>query len=85
VLTPTVLSRPRLFAREHSRRNALHYRHTIEDAHDMPSHIRAAPTQTHLSIPVIGGWLALETWQRIYLFEHRSVPQRRNVVVHSMS
>ena len=31
------------------------YRHTLEGPDDMPSHIRAALTQTHLSIPVIGG------------------------------
>lgn len=62
-----------------------HYRHTIEGPDDMPSHIRAALTQTHLSIPVIGGRLALGTWQGIYLFEHRSAPQRRRVVVHLMS
>jgi secondary thiamine-phosphate synthase enzyme len=61
------------------------YRHTIEGPDDMPSHIRAALTQTHLSIPVIGGRLALGTWQGIYLFEHRSGPQRRKVVVHLMS
>ncbi|HEY6345048.1 MAG TPA: secondary thiamine-phosphate synthase enzyme YjbQ [Bryobacteraceae bacterium] len=61
------------------------YRHTIEGPDDMPSHIRAALTQTHLSIPVIGGRLALGTWQGIYLFEHRSAPQRRRVVVHLMS
>jgi secondary thiamine-phosphate synthase enzyme len=62
-----------------------HYRHTIEGPDDMPSHIRAALTQTHLSIPVIGGRLALGTWQGIYLFEHRSGPQRRRVIVHLMS
>jgi secondary thiamine-phosphate synthase enzyme len=62
-----------------------HYRHTIEGPDDMPSHIRAALTQTHLSIPVIGGRLALGTWQGIYLFEHRAAPQRRSVVLHLMS
>ena len=61
------------------------YRQTIEGPDDMPSHIRAAMTQTHLSIPVIGGRLALGTWQGIYLFEHRSAPQRRKVVAVLMS
>jgi thiamine phosphate synthase YjbQ (UPF0047 family) len=35
-----------------------------------------------LSIPVIDGELALGTWQGIYLFEHRSIPHRRSVVLH---
>ncbi|MFB3776365.1 MAG: secondary thiamine-phosphate synthase enzyme YjbQ [Bryobacteraceae bacterium] len=60
------------------------YRHTIEGADDMPAHIRAALTQTHLSVPVAGGRLALGTWQGIYLFEHRSIPHRRSVALHLM-
>ena len=64
-----------------SRRTTRRYRHTTEGPDDMPAHIRAALTQTHLSIPVIGGAMALGTWQGIYLFEHRS-PQRRSVVLH---
>jgi len=58
------------------------YRHTIEGADDMPAHIRSALTQVQLSIPVIDGHLALGTWQGIYLFEHRSAPHRRTVVLH---
>jgi secondary thiamine-phosphate synthase enzyme len=61
------------------------YRHTLEGPDDMPSHIRAALTQTHLSIPVLGGRMALGTWQGIYLFEHRAIPQRRNVILHLMA
>jgi secondary thiamine-phosphate synthase enzyme len=57
------------------------YRHTTEGPDDMPSHIRAALTQTHLSIPVIEGRMALGTWQGIYLFEHRTSAQRRSVVL----
>jgi secondary thiamine-phosphate synthase enzyme len=58
------------------------YQHTVEGPDDMPAHIRAALTQTSLSIPVIDGELALGTWQGIYLFEHRSLPHRRSVVLH---
>jgi secondary thiamine-phosphate synthase enzyme len=57
------------------------YRHTTEGSDDMPAHIRSALTQTSLSIPVIEGRMALGIWQGIYLFEHRSEPQRRNVVL----
>jgi secondary thiamine-phosphate synthase enzyme len=58
------------------------YRHDTEGPDDMPAHIRSALTQTSLSIPVIGGRMALGTWQGIYVFEHRSGPQRRNVVLY---
>jgi secondary thiamine-phosphate synthase enzyme len=53
------------------------YRHTVEGPDDMPAHIRAALTQTHLSIPVHQGELSLGTWQGVYVFEHRSVPHPR--------
>ncbi len=58
------------------------YRHTVEGTDDMPGHIKAALTQTHLSIPVIGGRLAFGTWQGIFLFEHRRAKQRREVALH---
>jgi len=58
------------------------YRHDTEGPDDMPAHIRSALTQTSLSIPVIGGRMALGTWQGIYVFEHRSGPQRRSVLLH---
>jgi len=56
------------------------YRHTTEGPDDMPSHIRSALTQTHLSIPFFEGRMALGTWQGIYLFEHWRSAQRRSVV-----
>ncbi len=58
------------------------YRHTMEGPDDMPAHIRAALTQTHLAIPLVEGRLALGTWQGIYVFEHRAHPHRRNVILH---
>jgi secondary thiamine-phosphate synthase enzyme len=58
------------------------YQHTIEGPDDMPAHIRAALTATHLSIPVLAGRMALGTWQGVYLFEHRSAPHRRSVILH---
>jgi secondary thiamine-phosphate synthase enzyme len=63
-------------------RDLRHYRHTTEGADDMPAHIRAALTQTSLSIPVTDGALALGTWQAIYLFEHRDAPHRRELALH---
>ena len=58
------------------------YRHKDEGPDDMPAHIRAALTQTSLTIPVVDGRMALGTWQGIYLFEHRAAPHRRSVVLH---
>ena len=58
------------------------YRHTAEGPDDMPAHIKAALTQTQLTIPLRQGQLALGTWQGIYVFEHRDHRQRRRVVVH---
>ncbi|HET9397249.1 MAG TPA: secondary thiamine-phosphate synthase enzyme YjbQ [Sphingomicrobium sp.] len=58
------------------------YEHGDEGPDDMPAHLRAALTQTHLSIPLMGGTLALGTWQGIYLFEHRRAPHRREVAMH---
>jgi secondary thiamine-phosphate synthase enzyme len=60
------------------------YTHTTEGPDDMPSHIRAALTQTSLTIPIVGGRLALGTWQAIYLFEHRTAPHRREIAAHVM-
>ena len=60
------------------------YRHRSEGADDMPAHIRAALTQSQLSIPVRRGCLALGTWQGIYLFEHRSRPHTRRLLLHLM-
>jgi thiamine phosphate synthase YjbQ (UPF0047 family) len=48
----------------------------------MPAHVGAALTQTHLAVPVLGGRLALGTWQGIYLYEHRLVGSSRRVLVH---
>jgi secondary thiamine-phosphate synthase enzyme len=58
------------------------YDHTLEGPDDMPAHVRAALTQTSLSIPVMENRLALGTWQGIYVFEHRHAPQTRHVIVH---
>lgn len=58
------------------------YRHADEGPDDMPAHIKAVLTQTQLSIPVADADLVLGTWQAVYLFEHRSMPHRRELVLH---
>jgi secondary thiamine-phosphate synthase enzyme len=56
--------------------------HTAEGPDDMPAHIKAALTQTSVTIPVSNGEPVFGTWQGIYLFEHRSRPHRREIVLH---
>lgn len=60
------------------------YIHSAEGPDDMPAHLRAALTQTSLSIPIMGGRPALGTWQGIYLFEHRTRPHMREIVLHGI-
>ncbi len=58
------------------------FQHRAEGPDDMPSHIRSALTETHLSIPVRKNKPALGIWQGIYLFEHRTHPHKRNIILH---
>ena len=58
------------------------YAHDDEGPDDMPAHIRTMLTGVSLTIPLIGGRLALGTWQGIYLIEHRRARQRREVALH---
>jgi len=55
--------------------------HDMEGPDDMPAHIRSLLTQSALTIPVTGGRLALGTWQGIFLYEHRTAPHRRELIV----
>ncbi|WP_205481823.1 secondary thiamine-phosphate synthase enzyme YjbQ [Sphingomonas arenae] len=58
------------------------YEHDDEGPDDMPAHLRAALTNTQLSVPISGGHLMLGNWQGIYLFEHRRQPSPRQIVLH---
>lgn len=58
------------------------YRHVTEGPDDMPAHIKGALTQTQCGIPVAGGRMMLGTWQGIYVFEHRTKPHDREIVLH---
>ena len=68
--------------KRHVPENEPWYTHTMEGPDDMPSHIKAAITSTSLSIPIVGGELALGTWQGIFVWEHRTRPKKRRVVIH---
>lgn len=54
--------------------------HDIEGPDDMPAHVKAMLNGVSLHVPVIGGALALGTWQGIYLVEHRRKPHAREVI-----
>jgi secondary thiamine-phosphate synthase enzyme len=58
------------------------YRHTLEGPDDMPAHVRAALTQTQLSIPLREGRLELGAWQGLYVFEHRRAHADRQISAH---
>jgi secondary thiamine-phosphate synthase enzyme len=57
------------------------FEHDAEGPDDMPAHVRTVLTQTSIGIPIVGGRLALGTWQGLYLWEHRASPHRRRVTV----
>lgn len=58
------------------------YRHQSEGPDDMPAHIRSALTQTSMSIPISSGRMCLGTWQGIYVYEHRTAPHQRRLILH---
>jgi len=58
------------------------YTHTQEGPDDMPSHIKSMLTATTLTIPFIDGRLALGTWQGVFLWEHRTGVDRRQLMIH---
>ena len=57
------------------------YVHDTEGPDDMASHARSVLTSNSLSVPVSAGKLILGTWQGIYLYEHKTAPHERKVVV----
>jgi len=58
------------------------YNHSSEGLDDMPAHIKAALTNSNLTLSIIDSSLQLGVWQGIYLFEHRIITKTRTVLVH---
>ena len=79
---PDVLADLAAFFERIAPEDSARYIHNVEGPDDMPAHIRAALTQTQLSIPVAAGAMMLGTWQGIFVFEHRRAPHRRLVALH---
>jgi len=61
---------------------SMQWEHDDEGPDDMPAHLRSVLTRTSENIPVRAGELALGTWQGVYLWEHRTHPHRRRLIVH---
>ena len=57
------------------------YRHADEGDDDMAAHGRALLAGSSLVIPITDRKLALGTWQGVYLWEHRTRPHRRRIIV----
>lgn len=57
------------------------FTHDAEGPDDMPAHIKMSLTRTNETIPIADGRLRLGTWQGLYLWEHRSAPHSRTLVV----
>lgn len=57
------------------------YRHDLEGPDDMAAHARSVLTGAGLSVPVGSGRMLLGIWQGIYLWEHRTSAQRRQIVI----
>ena len=55
--------------------------HTLEGPDDMPSHIKMALTRTSEQIPFANGQLQLGSWQGLFLWEHRSAPHNRKLIL----
>lgn len=58
--------------------------HAVEGPDDMPAHVKTMLTGVSLHIPVLGGRLALGSWQGIYLVEHRTRPHQRKILLQFM-
>lgn len=57
------------------------FKHTAEGPDDMAAHIRTILTHDSLNFPIIDGAPGLGVWQGIYLWEHRTHPHTRSIVV----
>jgi len=57
------------------------YQHIDEGPDDMSAHVRTVLTDSGLSIPFNSGQLLLGTWQGVFLWEHRTQPHNRQIII----
>lgn len=79
---PTVESDLIAFFEEQVPKDPGKYQHAEGQDDNAPSHLRAALTQTQISLPIQDGILPLGNTQVISLFEHREKPTRRTLKAH---
>ena len=65
--------------------NQTWFAHNLEGPDDSTAHLRALITPTSQTIPIDDGELSLGMWQGIFLFEHRAIPHRRQVLLRALS
>jgi secondary thiamine-phosphate synthase enzyme len=78
---PTVRRDLEVFAARLVRDGDPAFSHDLEGPDDMPAHIRTILTQSSLSLPVEEGRCELGTWQGVFVWEHRTDPHRRQLIV----
>ncbi len=61
--------------------DAAAYEHDDEGPDDMPAHLRSAMTRASETVPIVESRLLLGTWQAVYLWEHRTRPHSREIVL----
>lgn len=57
------------------------FAHDAEGPDDMPAHVRSVLTGVSLMLPIHAGRLALGTWQGVFLWEHRTEPHQRHLLL----
>jgi len=57
------------------------YQHIDEGPDDMSAHVRTILTDSSLSIPFRTEQLLLGTWQGVFLWEHRTQPHNRQIII----
>ena len=58
-----------------------YFKHTLEGADDMTSHIKSSLLGSSVNFPVKNGIPQLGSWQGIYLCEHRNDASKRRLFI----
>jgi len=53
----------------------------LENGEEIPAEIKEILMQNSITIGIIDGHLSLGHWEKIYLFEHMNMPQKREITV----
>jgi secondary thiamine-phosphate synthase enzyme len=57
------------------------FKHSYEGDDDMAAHVRSVLTTNDITLPITDNRLNLGTWQGLFLYEHRTQPHRRQIVL----